>query len=468
MLDVSSRWHAVRESLRAQLWPIPTAAVLLAVLVGVGLPKLDENWDPALPAWTGSYLFSGDPDAARTVLDAVASSLITVTSLTFSLTVVTLQLASSQFSPRLLRTFTRDLFVQTTLAVFLATFVYALTVLRTVRTASDTQIQLVPRLAVTMGFLLAVASVLGLVLFLAHLARQIRVETMLRNVHTDATQTAKDLLGRTDQASPRTVPPEIPSRVVMVLARSSGFLVQVDEHQLIDAATKAGAHILIDPCPGDFLVAGTPVAFVWADGSELSDRDRQMLEQCICASVTLGFERTAGQDVAFGLRQLTDVATKALSPGINDPTTAVHALGHAAALLCTLAERELGPIVRLDESGTIRVILRRPELADLLDLAIAQPRRYGAADPAVLARLYRLLREIAWCSAASQRGVLTAQLARLNTTAADQGFDTTERARLGELSDQVEAAVRHAWPIETLTPRTESDPEEASALRAQT
>lgn len=124
---------SVRDSLRAQLWPLPTVGVVVAVVAGIVLPRLDAHVDGGLPGWLNDLLFGGDPDAARTVLDAVASSLITVTSLTFSLTVVTLQLASSQFSPRLLRTFTRDLFVQATLALFLATFAYSLTVLRAVR-----------------------------------------------------------------------------------------------------------------------------------------------------------------------------------------------------------------------------------------------------------------------------------------------------------------------------------------------
>ena len=139
--------RTVRDTVSTQLWPVPTIAVVIAVAIGSSLPLVDGSVDEAI----GSYLFGGDAGAARTVLDAIASSLITVTSLTFSLTVVTLQLASSQFSPRLLRTFTRDRLVHVTLALFLATFTYALTVLRSVRSSSDGQDEFVPRLAVTFG-----------------------------------------------------------------------------------------------------------------------------------------------------------------------------------------------------------------------------------------------------------------------------------------------------------------------------
>ncbi len=166
-----------RDVIRTQLWPIPTLAVVCALLLGLGLPELDASVDADLSAGLSGLLFGGDASAARSLLETISSSLITVTALTFSLTVVTLQLASSQFSPRLLRTFTRDLFVQLTLALFLATFTYALTVLRSIRSADDGGGgEFVPQIAVTVAFLLAVASVLGLVLFLAHLTEQIRVD----------------------------------------------------------------------------------------------------------------------------------------------------------------------------------------------------------------------------------------------------------------------------------------------------
>jgi uncharacterized membrane protein len=186
--------RVVRDVARTELWPLPVLGVLTAVLAGVLLPRLDGRVDSGLPTGVTSILFGGGVEAARKILSAVAGSLITVTSLTFSLTVVTLQLASSQFSPRLLRTFTRDRFVHLTLALFLGTFTYALTVLRTVRDADGNEPAFVPQISITVGYVLAIASVLGLVLFLAHLAREIRVETTLRNVHRDASGTVRRTL----------------------------------------------------------------------------------------------------------------------------------------------------------------------------------------------------------------------------------------------------------------------------------
>ena len=201
--SVKQFFASARDTLRTQLWPLPLLGVVVAAVAGVLLPRAESQWGRGVPPWLSAALFGGDAGAARTLLDAISTSLITVTSLTFSLTVVTLQLASSQFSPRLLRTFTSDVFVQATLAVFLSTFTYALTVLRAVRGGDGG----VPRISVMVAFVLGIASVLGLVLFLAHLARQIRVETMLRDVHQDASAT---LLIATAPRDDRPPPPAHP------------------------------------------------------------------------------------------------------------------------------------------------------------------------------------------------------------------------------------------------------------------
>ncbi len=437
------------DATRTQLWPLPTIGLVLGVALGVLLPRLDARVDEDLPGWVSAYIFGGGAGAARTVLDAVASSLITVTSLTFSLTVVTLQLASSQFSPRLLRTFTRDRFVHLTLALFLSTFTYALTVLRSVRDPSDGGGAFVPKISVTVAYLLALASVLALVLFLAHLAQEIRVETMLRTVHADASATLRRVLPELDPDSPDEVDrgPVPPLDSSPLLAGASGFLVHVDEDAILAAAVDCDAVVVIERHPGSSLIVGVPVGASWRhDGGPLAREQGEQLQTCVSAALTAGFERTGAQDVAFGLRQLADVTNKALSPGINDPTTAVHALAHSAALLCELARRDLGPQLLRDEDGRVRVVLRRPDLPVLLELALAQPRRYGAADAFVLTRIAQLLREVAWCvHRPLDRRAVADQLARLRVTAAAQDFDPAERERIAALTEQVTAALAGRW-----------------------
>ena len=445
---VQRRISLIKNAVRTQLWPVPLMGIVLALALGVGLPQLDVALGENIPETLQDYLFGGGASAATTVLNAIASSLVTVTSLTFSLTVVTLQLASSQFSPRLLRTFMRDQFVHFTLALFLATFVFCITVLRTVRSAQSGQAEFVPRLSVTLAFLLVIASVIGLVAFLAHLAREIRVETMIRNVHGDASATVRQVLADRDPHA-HDHPPliEPAEQAVPLLADNSGFVGFVDQEDILAAARKADAIVLVDRMPGAAITKNTPLGAAWArEGSApLSQRARAQLQEEVAEAVHADSERTGTEDVTYGLRQLTDVASKALSPGINDPTTAVHTLGEMCALLCELAGKELGPISLRDDDGQVRVILRRATFEEIVELAMTQPRRYGEADPAVVYRLATLLRELAWVAHPDQRSVIRGQLDRLRRTADEQDFDKPQAQTISIACDQVEAALLGRW-----------------------
>lgn len=441
----------LHQAARGRLWPLPALGIAVAVLAGVGLPRLDAELSDSLPAWARAYLFSGGATSAREVLGASAASLITVTSLTFSLTVLTLQLASGQFSPRLLRTFVRDRTVQATLTLFLATFTYALTVLRTVRGGEGVDREFVPQVSVTLAALLTLASVLGLVMFLAHLAREIRVESMLRAVHRDAVATLhRHTVERSDDGSDDALSEEPSSGAAHLISARSGFLIEIDGDAAVTAACELDAIVVVDAPPGSSTIAGTPYGRVWRrDGADLSERDVDRMQQAMGAAVRTGFERTDAQDVGFALRQLVDVVTKALSPGINDPTTAVHALSHVSALLCALAGRELGPARLRDEDGQVRVVLRRPNLSDHLEVALTQPRIYGAGDPVVLARLFTLLREVGWVARdATDRAAVRRQLGRLRQAVQQRGYAGEERERFDQLGAFVESALERQWPVE--------------------
>lgn len=431
MNERAARWT---DGLRTQLWPIPAVAVALAVALGMVLPALDAWVDGQLPESVSGLLFSGGPEAARSLLQAISGSLITVTSLTFSLTVVTLQLASSQFSPRLLRTFSADRFVHATLALFLAAFAFALTVLRSVRAESGGGPSFVPEISVTVAFALAIASVIGLVLFLAHLTREIRVETMIRRVNVETRETI-------DRVFPENHPlpgtgPLAPAGAVSIRAAHSGFLTALDRDALLRSAVAAGAVVRVDREPGSSLVEGVPFAAAWplSDGRQFTAETSEELPASINAAISTGFERTNVQDVGFGLRQLVDVAARALSPGINDPTTAVHVISHLSVLLCRLVDRNPGPEHLHDDEGRVRVVLSMPCLGDLLDLALAQPRLYGATDPAVIERLLLLLQELAWCDRQrNYRTEIEEQLGRMREAIEASNYPAAERRRLLDL-----------------------------------
>lgn len=433
-----SAW--IRDAFRTRLWPLPALAVAAAAGLGIALPVVDAAVDEEMPRNVAGLLFGGGPEAARSLLEAISGSMITVTSLTFSLTVVTLQLASSQFSPRLLRTFARDRFVHATLALFMATFVFSLTVLRSVRTGQEGAGSFVPDISVTVAFILAIASVMVLVLFLGHLTREIRVETMMRRVHSETTATMDRVFP--DAVPVQVAPPAPGGPPVRILASCSGFLTAVDKGALARAAAATGAAVRIDCEPGCSLVEGVPFATAWAlePARALTSAEADGLQEQVNDAVETGFERTSVQDVAFGFRQLVDVAVRALSPGINDPTTAVHALGHLSALLCRLAGRNLSPRWLADDNGTGRVRLALPSFEGLLDLAIAQPRLYGVKDPAVAGRILELLREVAWCDPEGRhRTAIHEQLSRMREVIEAGTYTQAERRHLLQAANDLAA-----------------------------
>ncbi|MBG6182979.1 putative membrane protein [Arthrobacter sp. CAN_A214] len=437
----------LKDSLRTQLWPVPLLAVVLAVALGQYLPFLDGLIDQDLPPAVSGLLFGGGPEAARSLMETIASSMITVTSLTFSLTVVTLQLASSQFSPRLLRTFTRDRFVHNTLALFLSTFVFALTVLRSIRVETSEGQGFVPVISVTVAFLLALGSVVGLVLFLAHLARQIRVETMLRDVHREADKALIRIFPDDDKVAGS--PTKRDAGATLIENDTSGFLLRLDPDAALATAKDTGTFIVVDVMPGASLVKGVPFARAWSlDGGSIDAERRKAISKGLNSGVATGFERTSTQDAGFGLQQLLDVASRALSPGINDPTTAIHALSHVASVLCGLADRKTGPKTLQDDDGVDRVVLQYPTFPHLLNLTMEQLLEYGMADPRMAARIVQMLREVAWVHhSAEARSAVITQLGRTRTAADGSGLDSHVKEKLAAEFAAVEAALGSAWPV---------------------
>jgi uncharacterized membrane protein len=431
-----ARLQALRERLRASLGFLPAVGVTLAVLVGVALPQWEQGLGGDSPL--AGFAFGGSPDAARSVLSAIAGSVITVTSLTFSLTVVTLQLASSQFSPRLLRTFVRDRLVQGVLAVFLATFVYALVVLRTVRTESQNDPGFVPRISVTLAIVLAVVAAGGLVTFLAHITSLMRVDTLMRDVHSQTRQ-AMDLLYPPDELRP-TLPGEPTGEPLPLVATTSGWIQAVDVFTLAAAAERAGLRIHLDVGVGDHLVEGVPIGTAWSVEPHASVRVDDV-NRALQSALTLGYERTPQFDVNFGFRQIVDIAAKALSPGVNDPTTAVHALGHLAALVVAAARRPLGPQAVRDVAGRVRLVVRRPDFPELLALACAQPRQFGAGQPPVVLAVLEVLEAAAWAVMVKgdpgRRAAVLLQLTQLEDAVEREVDDPRDLVEAGRVAARV-------------------------------
>jgi uncharacterized membrane protein len=341
----ATRWHKIAEG----LWFVPT--VLIVVLGGAAFAL--TSVDHAV-AWDGvPVVFGADASGARTVLAAIAQSLITVAALVFSLTMVVLQLASSQFSPRVLPNFLSDRLTQVTVGFFVGLFVYCLVALRSVGGAG----QFVPRLTVTVAATLAAVALILLVAFIHHMSTLIQVSRTAARIgrHTlarlDALYPERFGTASAEQAAP-SGEASSPLRAECV-----GYVENVLLERLVDAAEE-GARLDVQVAPGDFVTAATVLLTVAPPGA----LDEAQARRAFLVSE----ERDLAQDAHFGVRQLADVALRAISPSVNDPTTAVTCIGYLRAILEELAARDFPATDRRWEERGVAVHARRREFAEYL------------------------------------------------------------------------------------------------------
>jgi uncharacterized membrane protein len=371
------RRDALSEYVRGSLWVLPTLSVLAALAAGSLLSEISIG--PHSP-----LAFQGTPDDARTLLIGIAGTMVTVIALLLGLTVVALQLSSTQYSPRLLRNFLRDRPNQVVLSVFVATFAYSAAGLYTVGVSGGSRTGTFPRLAVSGALVLLFVSLGLLVYFADHLVHSLQVDAIMRVVERGTLAVIADgLLPGTPDA------PEVPEWATPIAAQRSGYVQSVRPGRLLAEAAGHEVCLRLRPRVGEHVVAGTTLAWIWRASPRDPAPDPRAFLPVLREGVRIGFERTLEQDAALGIRQLVDVACKALSPAVNDPYTAVQAVDHLSVIFCALAQRPLGNHVVRDGKGAVIVPGRRfPEyLATMMGLI----RRYGAGEPTVAHALLRLL-----------------------------------------------------------------------------
>jgi uncharacterized membrane protein len=387
---------------------------------------------------TGGWLtrlWPGDVDSASTLLQIVTTAVITVATLTFSLTVVAMQLASQQFSPRLLREVTRDPVSKVVLSVLGGTFVLGCTTVRGLHADRP-----VPVLAVFVVLVLGIASLGAGLAFITHMTRVLRVDTLMLRVHDETRRAIAEFYPPYGDPGPRS-PDDLDlddRQGRRVTATSSGFVRIVDVDRLLRAAQQHDALVRVEVRPGDHVVRQAPMARVWAGGrTEAEDA----VADAVRAGVVLGYERTLEQDAAFGLRQLEDIAVKAVSPAINDPVTAATALGHMADLVVRLTGRRLGPTLHADPAGTGRVVVPDRDLHYYLDLCCGQVRRFGRDEPTVLCAVLGMLRDVAVACRDDAQRAEVAHAAQLTAQEVTGPVAAEDAARVADMHDRVHRAL---------------------------
>jgi uncharacterized membrane protein len=400
-----TRW-SIYEYVRNSLWIVPALFAALAIAMGIVLPDVDESVNSTIGISFGA-------EAGRAVLGALAGGMITFTGFVFSILLLAVQFGSSQFSPRMLRRFLRDPTTKVALGIFMATFIYALLVLRTVGTAADQSF--VPSNSISVALLLLLLSMIMFLRLISRTTQGLRVAAVLHELGRDAREVIDRVYpepaGEDEGAPPplpRSQPRAVPHR------GEPGVLQSVDTRGLVARAAEAECVIELVPRVGDLLARDAPVFRVHDDGGAVDDRWLQ-------GAIAIGDERTLRQDPAFAFRLMADISAKALSPGVNDPTTATQALDQIELLLRQIGARRLEPGVGRDEAGAVRFVYPVPSWEDFLTLALDETRQFGEGSVQVTRRLRALLEDLRYAVPAQRRPAVEAEL-RLLDASADRAF----------------------------------------------
>lgn len=393
---METKFSKLLDSLHSSFWFIPALMVVLALGLSLLTIGIDQKLDADIIGNLG-WAYALGPNGSRAILSAIAGSMVTVATTAFSITIVALQLASSQFGPRLLRNFMQDTGNQIVLGTFISTFVYSLMVLRTINGVAENEF--VPHISVTCGIGLAIASIGVLIYFIHHSATSIQVDHVISKVGCELDEVIDRLfpkqIGRgasKHRAEPLTsdIPANFERETSPIQATSSSYVQAIDTDQLMQIATQSNILLQLQRRPGDFVIKGSPLALIYP-----ADSGGKKLVKQINDAFVLGSQRTDQQDVEFSINQLVEIAARALSPGINDPFTAIRCIDQLSAALCHLAQKEIPSAYRYDDQDKLRVIAEPLTFVDVTDAAFNQIRQYGQTSVAVTMRLLEAIAVIA-------------------------------------------------------------------------
>jgi uncharacterized membrane protein len=390
----NAKFSKLWDSLHSSYWFIPMLMAIGAVVLAFTLVSLDRA-GKAGPIEQLGWVYAGGPDGARAVLSAVAGSLATVTATAFSITIVALQLAASNFGPRLLRNFMQDTGNQLVLGTFIATFIYCLLVLRTIH-GEDYNL-FVPQLSVTVGIVLAITSIGVLIYFIHHASTIIQASHIITEVSHDFDQAIDRLfpeeIGQGISESQRPIgeiPEQFEQEAGAIRVTDAGYLQMIDDDTLMKLASHHDLLIRLQARPGQFLVKGNELVKVYP-----RERVDRSLADHIKKSFILGRERTEQQDIEFPINQLVEIALRAISPAVNDPFTAIRCIDRLSAGLSSLAQRQFPSPYRYDQAQNLRVIAQVVTFERLVDQAFNPIRQYAQSDSAVTIRLLVAITRIA-------------------------------------------------------------------------
>lgn len=411
---MNARLLKLWQDLQGSYYFIPGAMAFGAFILALITTYIDQTFDYTMFRKLG-WFYSNTPDSARVILSTIAGSMITVAGVTFSMTMVAVSSAASQYGPRLIGNFMRDKSNQFTLGTFTSTFVYCLIILRVARTgdsgdAQDRVTDLVPNFSLLVALGLTLASVAVLIHFVHHIPETLNVGNITSNVGRKLRREIQNMFPeKTGESETHKTVDESDYDIRKshhVEAAAEGYLQAIDSNALMKIACENQAVIRLQYRPGDFIVRGNKLLNIWSL-SDVSKEASDKLRSCFAMSR----ERTAFQNILFLADELVEILARALSPGINDPFTAINCMNwYQSAVMAMCKGRPPSPY-RYDEDGNLRVIAHPISFERFADVLFAQSRPYIAADRNASLHMITVITE---CAAEAktphQKDVLTHQL----------------------------------------------------------
>jgi uncharacterized membrane protein len=386
--------------------------------------------------------YTGGAEGASGVLETIAGSMMTITGVVFSMTLVALTLASSQFGPRLLRNFMTDKSNQLVLGTFIATFLYCLLVLRTVRHAEEDYF--VPHLSITLGVLFALVSIGVLIYFIHHVSVSIQADEIVARVGAELIEGIERLfpehIGLGDSGSgidegSADIPASFDEQARPVKAAGDGYIQFIDPDALMHLSTQENLLLRVAKRPGHYVTAGISLVLVWP-----GDRVNEDLSKKVNEAIILGKQRTPAQDVEFAVSQLVEIAVRALSPGVNDPFTAIRCVDRLGSALFRLAGRAIPSPYRRDKQNQLRVIAPPVTFPAVVEAAFDQIRQNARANASVTIRLLETLAVVAGSAIRPEDRAALLRQAKLIALGAREGLPEMEDRR--DVEDRMQEVSR--------------------------
>lgn len=421
-------------------WIAPGIAATAAIFMARSVSKMDYT----TPMRFGGLMTTSGPAGARDMVQTVTTSSLTVVTLVFSIMVVVLQVAGSQYSPRLPAQFLRDTSTQLVLAVFVFTFVYSLSIVRSIGANND----FVPNFAVTTCFLAVITCMAAFIYFVHHIVHSVRIEKVLRHVERETIRSLGRLVEGTGTALPSSRVPAIPKTAKPLKATFSGTIQRIDGHGLVEQARAQRLVVCFVVRAGDVVAEGTPIAWAWSDQPFAAPGDTDALGRRLRSVILWGEERVFFEDFGYGITQLVDIALRALSPAINDPTSACMAIRSLETVFAQVARKDPRTSVLRDVDGKMRVVIPRQDFSLLMTDAVGSLCHAAEDDAAVLRSLALMLGALAYAVIDNrQRAVVSAQLTRIESHALDAVQDITDRERIKLAIRDARRALGGAPPV---------------------